>query len=63
MGKNSRFELHDLNGSPLMDFDKMPRMRYQATATVILTHMIDFDFSAVECPISMWMSAEIKSYT
>ena len=33
------------------------------TATVIRTHMINFDLSAVVHPICRWMSAEVKTYT
>ena len=33
-----------------------------STATVIWTHMIDLDFSAVVPSICGWLTAEVKSY-
>ena len=36
---------------------------FKATATVIWTRMIDFDFSAVVCPNCRQTSAEVKSCT
>ena len=33
------------------------------TATLIWTHMIDLNFSAVVSRICRWISAEVKSYT
>ena len=44
------------------DVNKVRTIRH-ITATVIWTHMIDFEFSAVVWPICRWTSAEVKSYT
>ena len=48
-----------------MNFLRWDGTRYEdgPTATVNWTHMIDFDFSAVVCPIYGQASAEVKSYT
>ena len=43
-------------------YELIRQLLVQPTATVIWTHMIDFDFSAVEQPIYRRMSAEVKLY-